>query len=119
MRRELNGENRGIDDPDVLQAVYPQLGINDTSLVTGQHREGVRGMELGGETVGDKIVDRSIRSDSRAGTDFVTEDILQRRSSCDLSSELDSLPHQLDVGPMGQVLRIEGGVVEGVVGGDV
>ena len=119
MRRELNGENRRIDDPDVLQAVYPQLGIDNTSLVTGQHREGVRGMELGSETVGDEFVDRIVRSDSRARTDFVTEDILQRRSSCDLPGELDGLPHQLHVGPMGQVLRIEGGVVEGIVGGDV
>ena len=117
--RELNRENRGVNNPNTLQAVHPQLGIDDTTLVTRQHSEGVRRMELGRDTVGNKLIDRIVSGDSRTRTDFSAEDTAQWGGSCNLPSELDGLPHQLNISPMGKVLRVDDGRVEGIVGGDV
>jgi len=116
---ELERENRSIDNPDVLQAVHLQLGIDDTSLVTRQHSKGVRGMELGDDTAGNKRVDRVVSSDGRTRRGLCTKDVLQWGGSCDLPGKLNALPQHHHIGLMGQVLRIEGGVVEGIVGGDV
>lgn len=119
MGSELERENRGIDNPNVLQAVYPQLGIDDTSLTTGQHCEGIRRMELRDDTVGDEVINRVIGGDGRTRSDLLTENILQGGGGCDLPSKLEALPHQHYIGRMGQVLRIKGRVVKGIVGGDV
>jgi len=76
-------------------------------------------MELGRDTVGNIPIDGRVRGDTRTRADLGTENIGQRGGSCDLPSEPDSLPHQRRIGPMGQVLRIDGRVIEGIVCGDV
>ena len=119
MGSELNGEYRGINDPDVRQAVNFQPGIDDTSLVLRQHSKGIRRVELGLNVVGDKGIDIRVGSDSRTGADFTGEDSTEWRSSCNLPSKLDSLPHQRDICRVGQASRVEGRGIEGVVGGDV
>ena len=76
-------------------------------------------MELGLDIVSNKGVDICVGSDSRAGTGLNTEDGAERGSGTDLPSELYSLPHQRDIGRVGQAARIEGRGVEGVVCGDI
>ena len=119
MGSELNRENRGINTPDILQAVNLQFGIDNTSLGKRQHREGICGMELRRDIVGNVRVDRIVSSDSRTGGNFAGENTTQWGGSCKCSSELDTLPQQLYIGPMRQVLRVNRRVIEGIVGGDV
>ena len=76
-------------------------------------------MKLSLDSIGNECIDVCVGSDSRAGADLTTENIAERGSSCNLPSKLDSLPHQRNVGWVGQASRIEGRGVKGIVGGDV
>lgn len=116
---ELNWENRGVNNPDIRQTVHFQPGVDDTPLALRQHRKSVRRVELRLDTVGNKVIDISVRGDSRTGADFTGEESAKRGGSCNLPGKLDSLPHERNVGRMGQVSRIKGRGVEGVVSGDV
>jgi len=72
---ELEWENRGIDGPNVLQAVDLQLGVDDTSLVPRQHREGIRGVELRLDVTGNKRIDLIVRIDGLTMADLCAEGI--------------------------------------------
>lgn len=119
MGSELNRENRGINNPHVRQTVNFQPGIDNTPLVLRQHRKGIRRVELRLDIIGDKGINVVVRGDGRAWADFGTEDSAEWGSSGNLPGKFDSLPHQRDVGRVGQASRIKGGGIEGIVGGDI
>ena len=66
-----------------------------------------------------EILDGRVRGDVESGYNFLGKNFTQREGLSNPPDQLDPLAHRHKVGPVGEVLRIDDGVVERIARVDV
>ena len=112
-------EDRSINDTDISQSVHLEFRVNDAPLVPWQHSQTISWMEFRFDRVEEECLDSLISGDVGSGRNFVSKDLAKREGLSNLPDQLDTFAQRHEISEMGEILRVDDGVVERIARVDV